>query len=456
MKTWFLPPGTPEPKSLPDAGGLQIPDFSPGEAQGIARRLKGGQRELIKLRNEVLFRAMDEAVAEWLEPGCAARRTAESAFRDISGLAAATAPFSAVLEICAGPDFRKWARAEVQPLEALEKFVPGPDGAPVRALGPALALHVLPGNVPLIWLPAFLACIFMRTPCLLKPSHEDPLSPALFCRTLADKLPALAAALGVVPWRGGELDLETEILQQSEALIVYGGEEAVYSLAGRLSSDAKLIAHGPRSAAGVIAREASGPGRLENAAAGAARDALLYDGRGCLSLSTIYIEQGGLYAPQESAAIIAQALAAAASALPAGRLDPDSAALQRSWRGRLQARALAGKPGQLWADPNRLDWACFYDREMIPPETPLRRAIWVSPIPDIQELNGRLAACRGRLHALAFAGPEARRAALAEMLAPLGLTRLTSFGSLQTPPLSWPHGGSSPFRRLLSWTRVER
>ncbi len=456
MKTWFLPPGTPEPKSVPGPSGLQTPDFSPAEAQEIARRLKSGQRELIKLRNEVLFRALDEAVAEWIKPGCAARRSAESAFRDFSGLAPATAPFSAVLEICAGPDFRKWARTEVQPLEALEKFVPGPDGAPVRALGPALALHALPGNVPLIWLPVFLACIFMRSPCLLKPSHEDPLSPALFCRTLAEKLPALAAALGVIPWRGGESDLETEFLRQAEALIVYGGDEAVNSLAGRLSPEAKLLAHGPRFAAGVITREASGPGRLETVAAAAARDALLYDGRGCLSLSSIYIEQGGLYAPEESAAIIAQALAAASAALPAGRLDPDSAALQRSWRGRLKARALAGRPGQLWADPNGLDWACFFDRELNPPEVAFQRAVWISPIPDIQELEGRLAARRGRLHALAFAGPEARRAAMAEILAPLGLTRLTSFGSLQTPPLNWPHGGTSPFRRLMSWTRVER
>jgi hypothetical protein len=326
MKTWFLPPGVPEPKSRPGPEGLRLPEFEPAEIRLLAQRLKAAQRELLKLRNDALFRAIDEAVSEWTAPDGEARRTAEMSFRQASGLAPATAPFSTVLETCAGPNFREWAKSEVIPLAALEKFTPGFDGIPTRAVGPSLVLHVLPGNVPLVWLPSFLACLFMRSPCLLKPAREDPLSASLFCRTIADKLPVLAPALAAVSWTGGDNTLETELLREAEALIIYGGDEAVLSLATRLAPETKLAAHGPRIAVGAITRETSGPGRLEAIAGAAARDGLLYDGRGCLSLSTIYIEEGGIYSPRESARILAQALADASAVLPAGRPDPESAA----------------------------------------------------------------------------------------------------------------------------------
>jgi hypothetical protein len=103
-----------------------------------------------------------------------------------------------------------------------------------------------------------------------------------------------------------------------------------------------------------------------------------------------------------------------------------------------------------------LDWTLLYDEELPPPPAVLNRTFWICPVKDIEEIAVLLAGQRGRLHALAFAGPEARRVKLAEMLMPMGLTRLTSFGSLQNPPLTWPHGGTSPFKRFLSWTHLER
>jgi len=117
---------------------------------------------------------------------------------------------------------------------------------------------------------------------------------------------------------------------------------------------------------------------------------------------------------------------------------------------------IAGKPAFVWTSARGLDWTVIYDAELPPPDAPLVRTLWLSPLASIDELPARLHHRAGQVHAFAWAGPEARRMALAEAMVPLGLTRMTALGSLQSPPLTWPHGGTSPSRQFLSWTRLER
>jgi len=459
VNTSVLPPGIEAPPVafhwLGDLS-LEAPEATPRLARDVAVRLRHAAPRLAALRTDAILRAIDDTVAEWIAPRSEARLAAEEAFCASTDLPRETAPFGPLLEAFAAPRFREWVRQEVVPLEALDGFVPGPDGAPVRATGPGLAVHILPGNVPLVWLPSFLACVVMRAPCVLKPAQDDPLTPALFVATLIRKLPALAAGLAVMPWAGGDAAVESEVLREAAAVIVYGGGETVAALARRLSPEAHLTAHGPRVALAAVGREMTGPGRIEPAAMAAARDALVYDGRGCLSLPAVYLEAGGLYAPREAAESFARAMEKVSHVYPPGRPDRDTAALTQGWRARIRARMIAGKPSRLWASPQGLDWTVIYDEELAAPDASLVRTLWLSPVPSVDDLPARLQDRTGRLHAFAWAGPESRRAALAEALVPLGLTRVAALGSLQTPPLTWPHGGTSPFRQLLRWTRIER
>lgn len=459
MNTAVLPPGVVAPPvAFHWLGGqsLEAPEPTPALAREVCTRLRAAAPRLAALRSEAILRALDEAVAEWMEPHSESRLAAEEAFCASTDLPRETAPFGPLLETCAGPRFREWARQEVVPFEALDGFAAGGDGAPVRATGPKLAVHILPGNVPLVWLPSFLACVLMRAPCLLKPAQDDPLTPALFVATLVRKLPALAQGLAVLPWAGGDRAMDAGVLQDADAVIVYGGGETVAALARSAAPEARLAAHGPRMAAAAVGREMSGPGRIEPVAMAAARDALVFDGRGCLSLPFVWLESGGLFSPREAAASFARAMDKVAGVYPAGRPDRDAAALTQGWRARARARVIAGKPCAVWTSSRGLDWTVIFDEELPPPDTPLVRTLWLSPVASVDEMPARLAPWDGRLHAFAWAGPEARRAALCESLVPLGLTRFTALGSLQSPPLSWPHGGTSPFRQFLRWTRMER
>jgi hypothetical protein len=77
-----------------------------------------------------------------------------------------------------------------------------------------------------------------------------------------------------------------------------------------------------------------------------------------------------------------------------------------------------------------------------PRPAPLHRFLRLHPVDDAAGLARALEAFRGQLSNVALAGfPDDARRSLEDALAPLGVSRFTAFGQLQTPPVDWPHDG---------------
>ena len=458
MRTWILPAGSAVPAVERRSEGallLESPVVTPELIRSVAASLKASRPGLFALKTESILRAIEETVKEWSSTDYPGRREAEGAFRAMTGCPAVTAPFGVPLESNTHGAVREWLRAEVEPPEALDGFVAVPGEPAYRLAGPSLAVFILPGNIPLVWLPAFYSCLLGRTPCLLKPGGDDPVTASAFVSSLIRRAPELASAIAVLPWKGGADDIERVVLESAGVVVAWGGGEAVSSLARRILPGTELLAHGPANAVGAVARESVNPGRLAQVAADAARDTFLFDGRGCLSLSTLFVERGGLYETGEAVREIAKIFGKVAGELPPGRPSPDSASLVQTWRGRARARELAGKGSMLIASPGSLDWTVILDETIAFPPVPLYRTIWIHPVDSLDDIPGKVGGA-GTIHALAYAGPEARRMKLAESMVSSGLTRVCAFGRLQAPPISWSGMGVSPFRRLLVKTVIEK
>jgi len=466
VKTWILPPGAPVPavdRRQEGALTLEFPVVTPELASSVSLALVSARTALCAVKADRILRAIEDTIKEWSSPDCPARREAEGAFRAMTGLPGVSAPFGVPLEAYAHGAVREWARAGVDPFEALDGFTAVSGGPAVRLVGPLSAVFILPGNIPLIWMSSLFACLLGRTPCLLKPGEEDPVTPGAFVSSLVRHAPELGPALAVLPWKGGDEEVEREVMRAGGVVVAWGGGEAVSSLARRIPAGMELVAHGPAMAVGVVAKEAMNPGRLAGTASEAGRDALLFDGRGCLSLSTVFVERGGLYEVREAASEIAKAFARVAGELPPGRPTIEGASLVQSWRGRARARELAGKDALLFGSVGTLDWTVICDGELPMPPVPLWRTLWIHPVDSIDEIPGKISTLRNTgpegdwvIHAMAFAGPESRRQKLAEELSILGLSRVCAFGKLQSPPVSWTSSGISPLRRLLRWTIIEK
>ena len=90
-----------------------------------------------------------------------------------------------------------------------------------------------------------------------------------------------------------------------------------------------------------------------------------------------------------------------------------------------------------------------------PRPAPLHRFVRVIPVADEAALGAALSPFRSHLAAVALDGFGPTSGTLARTLADLGVSRICPLGSLQSPPLDWPHEGRDLIRPLARLAHVE-
>src|SRR5690606_25052412 len=164
----------------------------------------------------------------------------------------------------------------------------------------------------------------------------EPLLPALFAQAVAAADPAVAEALAVCYWSGGDTALEDVAFRDSDAIVVYGGEQALGAVRRRAPALTPVLDHGPRLSVGFITRAAlTDRDAASRLAADVARAIATFDQQGCVSPHAIFIEAGageGEHFP----AMLVDALLAIETELPRGPLTADEAAAIRAARTRAE------------------------------------------------------------------------------------------------------------------------
>ena len=269
---------------------------------------------------------------------------------------------------------------------------------------------------------------------------------ASFVETIVEEEPALAARASVATWAGEDEAASRERLASADVVVAFGGDTALRAIRAQLAPHARFVPFGPRTSVGYVARESLGSEAAADAVAhAAALDALLYDGDGCLSLHTLFVERGGALDPATFARRLGRASDAVAVDFPAVRAEAGPPAL--AYRRAALFRAALGAGAAYEA--NLGGHLVVYDPplEDVPPLLP--RVLAVYPV------EGPSAAADFiRRHALpieGFARAEDVRADIAALALESGANRLTRFGTLQDPPLGGEHGGEG---RILPFVRA--
>lgn len=197
----------------------------------------------------------------------------------------------------------------------------------------------------------------------------------------------------------------------------------------------RFIAYGRRLSAAYFPRERLTPANEAETAldlAGAATDALLYDGSGCLSLRLCFAEATERELPA-FADRLRTALDAAARKFPRGN-GPLPAAFV-ALRERLRFRASVYGETAPARDAEHLAVVLAHE------DTPLLpgRTVGIVGVASPAEALAYLQAHRLPLEALAYAGPSPR-ADLLHSFAAGGVARICRVGNLQDPPITGEHG----------------
>jgi hypothetical protein len=272
---------------------------------------------------------------------------------------------------------------------------------------------------------------------------------AAFLETLAEERAELGAAVEARSWTGGADPGEARVLGEADAVVAFGGSDALLAIRSRCRADAAFIPFGHRASAGYVAADALA-GDLTTLAAGLARDALLYDGAGCLSLHLVFVERGADAGLERFVQALAGACAATAIEFPLGERDPARGAGAARYADAAAFRASRGS-GRVLRDPAAA-WSIVVDapHDALPPfgagAIPL---VLVDGPADAAAFISRHAI---PLQALGVAGAALDRPALAQAL---GAVRMTALGAMQDPPIAGHHGGRPRIADFIRWVDFE-
>lgn len=259
--------------------------------------------------------------------------------------------------------------------------------------------------------------------------REDALV-ATFFESLSQQLDTLAVAARAQAWSG---TADAHDLGAYDAVVAFGGNDALAAIRAQLAPCARFIAFGPKASIGYVTREAlNDQAAAREIASGAARDLLLYDGEGCLSLHALFVESGGGVSPQGFATLLASAVEGAAIEFPLGTRDPASAARVANARDLAFFRA----SGPVYCDPE-----ASYVLEMGSAQRPpafLPRVLALGIVNSPDEMAEYVAQHHLPLEACAVA--TARDDVIAAAVG-AGANRIAHFGELQAPSIADPHGG---------------
>ena len=255
-------------------------------------------------------------------------------------------------------------------------------------------------------------------------------------------IPAFASAARAYAWTGGDDPAEAELLENSGAVVAFGRDETLRVIRARCGVETRFIGLGHRASIGRLT--SADVASLDDALADRiVRDALLYDGEGCLSLHALFVHARGT-ALGGVAEALAAACARVAVEFPGGVRAPARDAATAAYRNLAAFRAASGH-GAVFRGG---DAALIVDPPGGDPPPFLPRVIPLFPIDGDEAIAEYAVAQRLPVQAVGVVTADAAAVALAERI---GAVRVAPFGTMQAPPLGGHHGGAPRIADFVRW-----
>jgi len=330
----------------------------------------------------------------------------------------------------------------------------------VTAAPRGVALHVGAGNVFLGILDSMVIGMLTRNVNIVKTASGGAVSAVAFAGALksCDEKGILSSSLCVLSWPGGSAELEEALVQKVNAILVWGGEEAVRGWRKIAPAPVHVTGFGPKMSVAVALPSAFEAQGLEAVAAKVARDASLWEQSACASPHDVYVVSPELRKKDPLARGVVSALAAAfkkmQSELPQGRLSADEQVEITKARELAKVDMAVGAAALESAFPET-HWTVISEKKTDFAVSALNRTLYVKCVSSLDEVAAAIAPYSGYIQTVGVAGTLAERMDIARRFAPYGIARVTEAGKMLEGPAGSPHDGIFPMQELVRFIGVE-
>ncbi|MBI5244343.1 MAG: hypothetical protein HY922_11805 [Elusimicrobia bacterium] len=356
-------------------------------------------------------------------------------------------------------------KAELQKRMSLELFLPQAlEGfvrreayaGTVKAVPRGVVLHVGAGNIFLGIVDSLILGLLTKNVNIVKVASSGSRFPVLFAHALSscDRKGLLCKAVAILSWKGGRTELEEAALKACDAAFIWGGDEAVASYKRLAPPKVHVVGFGAKVSLAVVSKSSLRAEPLEALAQRTAFDAARWDQSACSSPHTAYLLGARFKQVERFAELLASAFAKLQRTSPQGDLSDDEKVEITKARELAKVDAAIGMASVRSSFPAPY-WTVIVEKSPALRISPLNRVLYLKSLDSAEALDGVLRPYKGLIQTVGFAGPLKERQAVASLLAPLGVGRVTELGKMLSSETGSPHDGTFPMRELVSWVAVE-
>lgn len=328
-------------------------------------------------------------------------------------------------------DLSHWVATELAHADALDSFRPhGP--LLTKAQTPKTILHIVSGNTPHAALQSLLRGLLLG-------SHNTIKTPSSGIPELTEWIASLPPPLtNLVKTTSNPTDINWE---SADAVIAIGSDTTIASIQSRIQPHQTFIPHGHKISIGIVYND------HKNAAALAARDASLFNQRGCLSPHAIYVRETPDSSAKQFASQLAEEMEQFSLTHPPEPINISEAGAIRNLREITRFTSANDPSTSLWESHNNLSWTVIKENSSTLHLSCLNRCVYVKPLPEPPSLEtlGDQARHLSTIAIHPFSVDQA------EKLTSLSAHRICPLGRSQQPGLFWHHDGFAPLASLVKW-----
>ncbi|KQC13118.1 MAG: hypothetical protein APR63_01255 [Desulfuromonas sp. SDB] len=266
---------------------------------------------------------------------------------------------------------------------ALDYFAPIPYGRYQRTMPIGTICHIAAGNVFLGSVDSLIYGMITKNVNILKASRQDLIFPTLFFQALeeVDQKNNIIPYVSLVYWSRDQQQVTDYIKKNVDAILLFGGEQAVKEYKQNLSPQTEFISFGPKISFAVITEELDNQ-QLNQAAKGLAMDVVIWEQRACTSCQNIFIEDRGQ--TEIFAGYLDQYLAELSDQYPQNNLDINDQVEIRKERELADWQKFQGEGDVLTTEGKQ--YTVIVDSSNDLKDSPLNRTVFINKVDKYQDV----------------------------------------------------------------------
>lgn len=322
----------------------------------------------------------------------------------------------------------------------------------VKAEPYGVASHVSAGNVFVGAVDTLVQGLITKNVSVLKMSSADPVFPVLFAKALksVDYDGVLASSFALVPFKGGDKDVEAIVKQQSDVLVVYGGKETVSAYRDGIGFHTKMIEYGPKYSLSIISEKMIDDDNIDDIAIKIARDFTMWEQSACSSPHAVFIDSP--VKAEKFSQSLKKALEYWAKKIPHSTISTNEAVEICRTRELARVDEALGEAELIIPSVDNQDWTIILQKKCEFKVSPHHRTAYIIVSPDHDKDTLAAIADYGQfIQSVALLMPAEKRLAYSDKLVSMGADRITGIGWMARRKHGTPHDGTRGTSELLRW-----